>query len=311
METVKTKNSIFAAQNLNKWIQPQNYYMHFYKNFDMVVHSHNRIEIIYVVLGELKVEIQNKNESFETILVHPNNYVFIDSDVPHKMCVSNIATKIYNIEFCFSNNNDQTFSLFGLSNKDESIRKFLSSSRQVLKIADDGLFLQNLLIIQKYLGDTPSKSCDTFLSYQFCALFSIIAKQSNLQKNASFGIIHINRAISYIYDKYNCDITLKSIAKHCKISQNYLNNIFTKNLDLTVNAFVNKYRIQRAMSLLESSEMSMEEIYKQVGYHNKMSFHKNFSKFAGTTPQKYRKLTKNSNIIKNSPDQSPNMYFLQ
>lgn len=311
MDTTKNKNSLFAPQNLGKWIQPQNYYMHFYKNFDMVTHSHDRIEIIYVVLGEVKIEIQNQDETFDTIIVHPNNYVFIDSNVPHKMSVNNIATKIYNIEFCLIANKDSAFSLFGLSNKDESLRKFLSSGKQVVKVSDDGLFLQNMLIVQKYLGENASAPCDTFLSYQFCALFSVLAKQINFSKNASFGVIHINRALSYIYDKYNCDITLKSIAEYCKISQNYLNNVFVKNLNLTVNSFVNKYRIQRAMLLLESSEMSIEEIYKQVGYHNKASFHKNFIKYAQITPQKYRKSTRNSNVIKNSPDQTPNLYFWQ
>ena len=310
MENNKIENSMFLTRNLNKWVQPQSYYMHFYKNFDMVVHSHERIEIVYVVLGELKVEIQNEDESFETILVHPNNYVFIDGDVPHKMSVSGVATKIYNMEFCLADSKDPAFTLFGLSNKDDAMRKFLFGSRRVIKIADDGLFLQNMLIVQKYLGDTPSIPCDNYLSYQFSALFLILAKQSNFQKNASYGVIHINRALTYIYDNYNCDITLKSIADYCEISQNYLNNIFSKNLNLTVNNFVNKYRIQRAMLLLESSEMSIEEIYKQIGYHNKMSFHKNFIKFSGITPQKYRKITRSSNVIKNSPNQSPNMYFL-
>ena len=64
------------------------------------------------------------------------------------------------------------------------------------------------------------------------------------------------------------------------------------------------------MLLLESSEMSIEEIYEQVGYHNKMNFHKNFMKFLGVTPLKYRKLARNLNIIKNSSNPSPNMYFL-
>lgn len=309
MEAINSTNSIFSKQNLNKWIQSESYYIHFYNNFDMVVHSHNRIEIIYVVLGQLTVEYQVEDRT-ESILVYPNSYVFIDADVPHKICVNNVSTKLYNVEFRITTTKENSFSFFNLVNKNDLMKKFLYSNQRVFKIADDGLFLQNLLLIQKYLGDTPDMPCDDYLSHQYSALMLVLAKQVNYQRNTSYGVRYINKALTYIYDHYNDDITLKGIAEYCEISQNYLNNIFVKTLNLTVNNFINKYRVQRAMLLLESSEMSIEDIYEQVGYHNKMNFHKNFMKFLGVTPLKYRKLARNLNIIKNSSNPSPNMYFL-
>ena len=62
--------------------------------------------------------------------------------------------------------------------------------------------------------------------------------------------------------------------------------------------------------LLETSEMSVEDICRQVGYNNKANFHKNFNKYMGTTPKKYRTATKFSTVVQVNHNQNLNNYFL-
>lgn len=305
-----TKNSLFAPSNGGKWIQPANYYVHFYKNFDMIVHSHERIEIVYVVLGELKIEYITPSGTTEVILCHPNNYIMIDADIPHKMSVTDVATKIYNIEFSLTNANNSNFSIGKLTASDQLLHDFFTSNQQVIKVADDGAFLQNLQLVQKYIGNNINLPCDNYLSFQFSALFMLIAKQIFTSKKTTYGIVYVKQATKFIYENYNLEITLKQTADACGISQNYLNTIFFKSTGYTVAEFINRYRIQRAAILLEASEMSIEDIYKQVGYHNKANFHKNFSKYLNTTPKKYRNNTRRSTIVQTNADQDFNNYFL-
>ena len=139
-------------------------------------------------------------------------------------------------------------------------------------------------------------------------MFSLLAKQYVSTKKQVSGISYINTAVNYIYENYNKDITLTDLATICKISPNYLNALFTKNFSHTVKDFVNKYRISRAAILLVDTNLPIDEIRAQIGYHNKTSFHQNFVKHIGVPPKKYRQQSRNSNVAK-THSSSVNSYW--
>ncbi len=56
-------------------------------------------------------------------------------------------------------------------------------------------------------------------------------------------------------------------------------------------SFVNKYRIEEAMSILVDKryrELSIEEVSDMVGFANRQSFYASFFKIMGITPKDYR-----------------------
>ncbi len=308
MDKISNINSPFFAGNKNKWFVPRGYYMHSYNSFDMTVHSHNRIEIMYVATGEIQIEYQlNEKEMVKTTIL-PSNYVFIDANVPHKICINNIATLIYNIEFSLKDAIDYNFSIAGICSKASWVNSFFNQKKAVFVCPDNGLFLQNMQLIQKYIGNDINAASDGYLDYLLCAMMFLLAKQYVSTKKQVSGISYINTAVNYIYENYNRDITLTDLANICKISPNYLNTLFTKNFGHTVKDFINKYRISRAMILLADTNLSIDEIRAQIGYHNKASFHQNFVKHAGMPPKKYRQQIRNSNIAK-SHSSSVNSYW--
>jgi len=48
-------------------------------------------------------------------------------------------------------------------------------------------------------------------------------------------------------------------------------------------------RIEKAKELLETTDKTVYDISKEVGYNNEQSFYRNFKKFTGFTPIEYRK----------------------
>ena len=308
MDKINNVNSPFFAGNKNKWFIPRGYYMHSYNSFDMTVHSHNRIEIMYVATGEIQIEYQLGENEFQKTTILPNNYVFVDANVPHKICVNNISTLLYNIEFSLRDAVDNTFSIAGICSKENYINAFFNQKKRVFVCPDNGLFLQNMLLIQKYIGNDINAASDSYLNYLLCAMFSLLAKQYVSTKKQVSGISYINTAVNYIYENYNKDITLTDLATICKISPNYLNALFTKNFSHTVKDFVNKYRISRAAILLVDTNLPIDEIRAQIGYHNKTSFHQNFVKHIGVPPKKYRQQSRNSNVAK-THSSSVNSYW--
>ena len=81
MSAFDNSKSAFNVENRNKWFKMVEYYIHSYKNFDMTIHSHSRIEIMYVFTGELQIEYQLPDKGWMKTTILPSNYVFIDSNI--------------------------------------------------------------------------------------------------------------------------------------------------------------------------------------------------------------------------------------
>ena len=289
MENLKeqsSRHSVFNKNNLRKWLYPKGYYLHFYKSFDMSFHSHTRLELMYVMTGEMHLLYKDKQSKEHHLLLHPNEYVFIDSGVLHKIYVDDTDTQIYNIEFSSDVCEDSDFTLYNLQRKDEAMKAFLASDPEVCRLRDNGTLLQNLILIQNHLKNNGATG--NCLNFMISSLLLLIAKHFSESTKRISGIVYINTAIDFIYDHFNHDCTLKEIAAFCGISQNYLNQLFKTVFSTTAMNFLNKYRIDRAAALLSSSELSINEIRLQTGYKSNINFNQNFKKFMGTTPGKYR-----------------------
>ena len=301
--------SIFAAANRNKCFQVSGYYVHYYNCFDMIFHSHDRIEMMYVVMGEVQIEFQSQSGEQEKYTILPNSYIFIDANVPHKITIDNIVTKICNLEFTLTDAADYNFTINALCNKDSCVREFFQLKKPVTRISDDGLFVQNILMIQKYIGNEINRQNDSYLNYLLSGMLLLMAKQCDKGKSHMPGMSYINKAVGYIHENYNRPITLDDIADVCGVSPNYLNLLFSNSFNVTVKTYVNKHRINRATLLLTSSDLSIDEIRKQTGYNNKAIFHQNFLKFVGIPPGKFRRNNRQNNIVKTQIGEENNTYW--
>ena len=70
------------------------------------------------------------------------------------------------------------------------------------------------------------------------------------------------------------------LIRHVKVHMNYT-------------SFVNKFRIEEAMSLLADkryASCNMEEISDMIGFSNRQSFYASFYKLTGMTPKQYKKM---------------------
>ncbi len=79
----------------------------------------------------------------------------------------------------------------------------------------------------------------------------------------------------------------KSIHVHPKRISRAINTMRKQNF----NTYINHFRIKKAISLLKSnvsSELSVEGIGNEVGFHSKSSFYRAFKKVTGITPTEYK-----------------------
>jgi AraC-like DNA-binding protein len=99
----------------------------------------------------------------------------------------------------------------------------------------------------------------------------------------------IQKAIQYISDHYQqAALSRQEIAEQVFLSEQYLSTLFKKETGNNLVTYINQYRIQRAIELLETTRMSVSEIAYKVGFNSVQNFHKNFKSFTQKAPSDYR-----------------------
>jgi AraC-like DNA-binding protein len=93
-------------------------------------------------------------------------------------------------------------------------------------------------------------------------------------------------------DKVFCDedLTLKRLADMLSISPHQLSEFLNKHMHISFNYYVNRYRVDEAIDLLqEQPERSITSVCFSVGFNSKSAFYEAFSKFVGISPARYRR----------------------
>lgn len=85
-------------------------------------------------------------------------------------------------------------------------------------------------------------------------------------------------------------ITLNQAADYLHLTKPYFCKLFKKKFGVTFLAYLNGLRIQKAKLLLTDTALSVESIYREVGFTQSKYFYSYFKKVVGTTPLKYKKI---------------------
>lgn len=102
----------------------------------------------------------------------------------------------------------------------------------------------------------------------------------------------IGKVMEYISRNYSQDISLNDLAGYVHLNRSYLSTSFKKEVGVNINAFLLKYRLERAKELLVSTNDLVQEICNEVGITDSAYFSKQFKKYTGESPLEYCKLHK-------------------
>lgn len=98
--------------------------------------------------------------------------------------------------------------------------------------------------------------------------------------------------IILIQQKYkDKDYSAKRLAEELGTNTRYISAVVNMRFHMNYTSFVNKFRIDEAMTLLVDKryqELNMEDISSMVGFSNRQSFYASFYKINGVTPREYR-----------------------
>ncbi|AFH59819.2 AraC family transcriptional regulator [Paenibacillus caseinilyticus] len=98
----------------------------------------------------------------------------------------------------------------------------------------------------------------------------------------------LDRAKSYIRERFTEELSLEEVADHVHLNPHYLSKIFKQGTGETFIDFVTRLRIDKAKALMASQQLSLKEVCFEVGYKDPNYFSRVFKKVTGVTPTEYR-----------------------
>ena len=128
--------------------------------------------------------------------------------------------------------------------------------------------------------EMPPEELDRFVT----RLFESLAKQS--ASGSKKEVMH--EIVAYVENNYQNDIYLDFVADRFNLSPKYLSRAFKKYTNVRFVDYLNEIRISHAKELLDTTDETIMDIAKQVGFNSRNTFYRVFKNSQGVTPAEYR-----------------------
>ena len=116
--------------------------------------------------------------------------------------------------------------------------------------------------------------------------------KNELDRMIYHNVMRLRPVITYIADHYKEKIYIETLSDMITVSPDYFTKMFKDSIGRTPIDYINGLRINRAMQMLATTDISVNDISDQLGFSNSNYFHKIFKQYMDTSPAAYRKLVK-------------------
>lgn len=261
------------------------YHMHEINHeFQVPVHWHEEVEIIYIKQGQLHVMINGQNyngTSGSVYLVNPREL--------HLMGSSDRSVDYYTLLFPM-----EFISFQSMDELESELLQPLRSGQLLfynVLLDDDAGILVPLLeeIIAANHSKYPYRQIQTrVLLLQF--LQALLEKDAILRPTTGSRSSMQKEMLAFIQEHYTEKITLQALAEHFHLSEKYISHYFKEHFHLTFSNYVNHLRLTHAKRLLETTDLPVTEVAPRSGFPSVSYFIRAFKTSCGVSPLKYRKL---------------------
>ena len=243
------------------------------KNKKMEMHTHDFIEIEYVLSGTGTQIINGQKYK-----VKRGDVIFLKKGDCHTYHTEN-HIDILNIVFYYSVFNELNTILYTYTSEIDFPTITHIPSKSILRIEELLLNAEKeFLNEEKGYYQILKSSLTTFLIY----LWRINSEsQNNDNKN-------LTSVIEYIDDNY-INLSIHDIAQYFNYTDNYFSTLFKKSFGISFTEYINKKRVNAAVELLITTNLSIENICHMVGLSDKKHFYDIFKKYIGSTPGELRR----------------------
>lgn len=131
--------------------------------------------------------------------------------------------------------------------------------------------------------------------YDVIGEFMLCMSQLVRAHNASEGALanapedYVAASIAYMEKNYLYGVTVNSVAEYVGIERSYFYRLFKEKMHCSPSDWLIRYRLERAVEMMEQTQFSLTEIAYSVGFYDASHFSKAFTRLYKDSPNDYRK----------------------
>ena len=263
-----------------------------YREHLLDYHWHNEIEFLYLSQGEAVFQIDST-----PVELHGNEAVFINRgeihsgySLDHSYCV--YYSIVFSLEMLYGSPEDICYDRYfsplisGVRILPQKITGLVNWEKKIL-VQIKNIISFFTLKPEGYEMDIKSSIFKIFsLVYANDAIVLLHVK-SNTAKQ--YQTERLKRVLNFIKDNYQRKICIDDLANEVNLSRYHFCRIFKSLTGQTPIEYINCFRVNQAIRLLEDENQKIMDIALEVGFDNFSYFIEKFKEYKNCTPSEYRK----------------------
>ena len=264
----------------------------FFKN--ILFSTSDNLKINKSLLENIQMD---ENKIYKLLILDRNKNIKNEKELILNL-LKNIKEKVLNINYLTFNTEEKFYILFYFDSTKEDVNKNLckalnEESKVFLSKGLNVYIFKETMDINKLREQSKRFKIihKNIIDEKEQKIYNLSLKKElsdDLEKNTQTNLTAIKLAKEYIIKNFNKNITLKEVADAVFLSQNYLSELFKKELNEGFYDFLSNYRINVSKQLLLTTNLKVYEIAERVGYNDSITFGRAFKKITGTTPNGFR-----------------------
>ncbi len=125
------------------------------------------------------------------------------------------------------------------------------------------------------------------LLYEFLSQL-VESSDSKLFEKDNRKEVYVKKALEFIHMNYSRKITIAEIAHSIGLDRSYLYSLFNEYVNASPKEYLMSFRMDKACELMHTTDLTIGNIARSVGYGDPLVFSKVFKKAKGICPRSYR-----------------------
>lgn len=264
------------------------------------MHSHEYLELFYIVDGEYRQKILDNEFTFSK-----GELCLIDRNCLHQEILDGTSASILFLgmtpdifDDVMKRQLDTDTGITAFLNmallKQKNVQQYLHFRPRVEAHVDPEMrqTLTSLLLELSRHDQASRIICQGLLLRLFGLLSTQYDFSLSKKMKKEIGWI-LFEEISLFIKQHLRNISVHMLSEEFHFQDDYFNRLLKAQTGLTYTEYLQSLRLERAEELLRDTDLQIEAIAREVGYHNKGYFYKIFTERHQLTPAQFRKKMKN------------------
>ncbi len=154
----------------------------------------------------------------------------------------------------------------------------------ILQIAHERNINIDTILPSGIIDQPDFKSLKNYITNIISQIINLMLEER--RKNSRSYLYEVK---DYIDKNYEKDITVAFLADMVFLEAGYLGDAFNKQFGLSISEYQHRLRIEKAIELIETTDMKLSDISAKAGYNNYNNFFTHFIRITSKKPTEYQR----------------------